>query len=66
MFIDRIAGQQRLVALSGMSERFPCIAANGKAILACFNKQDAATLIDKSVAAHPPSVWRIAPNYSVS
>jgi DNA-binding IclR family transcriptional regulator len=54
VFIDQIAGQQRLVALSGIGERFPLhCTANGKAILACFNRQDAAALIDKSVAEHP-------------
>ena len=35
--------------------------ANGKAILACFAKQDAATLIDKSVAEHPDIRLAIAP-----
>jgi DNA-binding IclR family transcriptional regulator len=54
VFIDQIAGQQRLVALSGIGERFPLhCTANGKAILACFNKQDAAALIDRSLAEHP-------------
>lgn len=54
VFIDQIAGQQRLVALSGIGERFPLhCTANGKAILACFTKQDAIALIDKSVAEHP-------------
>jgi DNA-binding IclR family transcriptional regulator len=54
VFIDQIAGQQRLVALSGIGERFPLhCTANGKAILACFNKQDAAALIDKSLVEHP-------------
>ena len=37
-----------------IGERFPLhCTANGKAILACFNKQDATALIDKSVADHP-------------
>jgi len=54
VFIDQIPGRQRLVALSGIGERFPLhCTANGKAILACFAKEDAATLIDKSVAEHP-------------
>ena len=54
VFIDQISGRQRLVALSGIGERFPLhCSANGKAMLACFNKQDAASLIDKSLAEHP-------------
>jgi DNA-binding IclR family transcriptional regulator len=54
VFIDQIAGRQRLVALSGIGERFPLhCTANGKAILACFNKQDAVALIDRSAAEHP-------------
>jgi DNA-binding IclR family transcriptional regulator len=54
VFIDQIPGQQRLVALSGIGERFPLhCTANGKAILSCFAKEDAAALIDKSVAEHP-------------
>jgi DNA-binding IclR family transcriptional regulator len=54
VFIDQIPGQQRLVALSGIGERFPLhCTANGKAILACFKKQDAGSLIDKSVVEHP-------------
>jgi DNA-binding IclR family transcriptional regulator len=54
VFIDQIPGQQRLVALSGIGERFPLhCTANGKAILACFNKSDAAALIDRSLAEHP-------------
>jgi DNA-binding IclR family transcriptional regulator len=53
VFIDQIPGQQRLVALSGVGERFPLhCTANGKAILACFNKEDAAKLIDRSLAEH--------------
>jgi DNA-binding IclR family transcriptional regulator len=54
VFIDQIPGQQRLIALSGIGERFPLhCTANGKAILACFNKQDAGSLIDRSVREHP-------------
>jgi len=54
VFVDQIPGRQRLVALSGIGERFPLhCTANGKAMLACFAKEDAATLIDKSVAEHP-------------
>ena len=54
VFVDQIAGQQRLVALSGIGERFPLhCTANGKAILSCFNKQDASALIDRSVDEHP-------------
>jgi DNA-binding IclR family transcriptional regulator len=54
VFIDQIPGRQRLVALSGVGERFPLhCTANGKAILACFDKREAAALIDKSVAEHP-------------
>jgi DNA-binding IclR family transcriptional regulator len=53
VFIDQIPGQQRLVALSGIGERFPLhCTANGKAILACFDPNDAAALIDKSLAEH--------------
>jgi DNA-binding IclR family transcriptional regulator len=54
VFIDQIPGKQRLVALSGIGERFPLhCTANGKAILSCFAKEDAATLIEKSAAEHP-------------
>lgn len=54
VFIDQIPGQQRLIALSGIGERFPLhCTANGKAILACFNRQDVVSLIDKSVGEHP-------------
>ncbi len=53
VFIDQIPGQQRLVALSGVGERFPLhCTANGKAILACFAASDAETLINKSLAEH--------------
>jgi len=53
VFIDQIPGQQRLVALSGVGERFPLhCTANGKAILACFAEEDAALLIEKSLAEH--------------
>jgi DNA-binding IclR family transcriptional regulator len=53
VFIDQIPGQQRLVALSAIGERFPLhCTANGKAILACFAREDAAKLIDKSLADH--------------
>jgi DNA-binding IclR family transcriptional regulator len=54
VFVDQIFGRQRLVARSGVGERFPLhCTANGKAILACFNDQDAGLLIDKSVEEHP-------------
>ncbi len=54
VFIDQVSGEQRLVALSAIGERFPLhCTANGKAILACFAKEDSATLIDKSLAEHP-------------
>ena len=54
VFIDQIPGRQRLVALSGVGERFPLhCTANGKAILACFDKREAAALIDRSLAEHP-------------
>src|SRR5271155_5551000 len=53
VFIDQIPGKQRLVALSAIGERFPLhCTANGKAMLACFASEDAAALIEKSVAAH--------------
>jgi DNA-binding IclR family transcriptional regulator len=54
VFIDQIPGQQRLVALSGIGERFPLhCTANGKAILSCFSKDDAAQLVDRSLVEHP-------------
>lgn len=54
VFVDQIAGQQRLVALSAIGERFPLhCTANGKAILSCFAKEDTEALIAKSVAEHP-------------
>ena len=54
VFVDQIPGNQRLVALSGIGERFPLhCTANGKAILACFAMEDAERLIEKSVAEHP-------------
>jgi DNA-binding IclR family transcriptional regulator len=54
VFIDQIPGKQRLVALSGIGERFPLhCTANGKAILSCFAKDDAASLTEKSIAEHP-------------
>ena len=54
VFIDQIPGKQRLVALSAIGERFPLhCTANGKAILACFAKEDAAKLIEKSLVEHP-------------
>jgi DNA-binding IclR family transcriptional regulator len=53
VFVDQIPGKQRLVALSAIGERFPLhCTANGKAMLACFASEDAAALIEKSVAAH--------------
>jgi DNA-binding IclR family transcriptional regulator len=54
VFVDQIPGNQRLVALSAVGERFPLhCTANGKAILACFSPEDAAAMIEKSIAAHP-------------
>jgi DNA-binding IclR family transcriptional regulator len=54
IFIDQIPGKQRLIALSAVGERFPLhCTANGKAMLACFSGEDAAAMIDKSVASHP-------------
>ena len=54
VFIDQIPGRQRLAALSGVGERFPLhCTANGKAMLACFDKHDAGALIQKSVEKHP-------------
>ena len=48
MFVDQIAGQQRLVALSAIGERFPLhCTANGKAILACFAKEDTDALLGR-------------------
>jgi DNA-binding IclR family transcriptional regulator len=53
VFVDQIPGRQRLVAVSAIGERFPLhCTANGKAILACFASEDAALLIQKSLAAH--------------
>jgi DNA-binding IclR family transcriptional regulator len=53
VFVDQIPGRQRLVAVSAVGERFPLhCTANGKAILACFASEDAALLIQKSVATH--------------
>lgn len=54
VFIDQIPGRQRLVALSAVGERFPLhCTANGKAMLACYQNEHAAALIDRSVATHP-------------
>ena len=54
VFIDKIPGRRRLVALSGIGERFPLhCTANGKAILACLDRSEAVTLIDKSMEEHP-------------
>jgi DNA-binding IclR family transcriptional regulator len=53
VFVDQIPGRQRLVAVSAVGERFPLhCTANGKAMLACFASEDAAVLIEKSVATH--------------
>jgi DNA-binding IclR family transcriptional regulator len=53
VFIDQIPGRHRLVAVSAVGERFPLhCTANGKAMLACFPPQQAAALIEKSVASH--------------
>lgn len=54
VFVDQVPGRHRLVALSAVGERFPLhCTANGKAILSCFSAEDAADLIDKSLAEHP-------------
>ena len=54
VFVDQLPGRRRLVALSGVGERFPLhCTANGKAILSCFAKADAVGLIRKSQAEHP-------------
>ena len=54
VFVDQFPGKQRLVALSGIGERFPLhCTANGKAMLSCFAPEDAAALIDRSMAEHP-------------
>jgi DNA-binding IclR family transcriptional regulator len=55
VFIDQISGRQRLVAVSGVGERFPLhCTANGKAILSCLNRrQDVSVLIDKSLQEYP-------------
>lgn len=53
VFIDQIPGRQRLVALSAVGQRFPLhCTANGKAMLACYSQEQAAALLDKSVASH--------------
>jgi DNA-binding IclR family transcriptional regulator len=53
VFIDQIPGRQRLVALSAVGERFPLhCTANGKAMLACYPRDHAATLIEQSIASH--------------
>lgn len=53
VFIDQIPGQQRLVALSGIGQRFPLhCTANGKAILGSFAKEDVTALIDRSASEH--------------
>ena len=54
VFVDQILSRHRLVALSGIGQRFPLhCTANGKAMLACFAKDDAGALVDKSLAEHP-------------
>jgi DNA-binding IclR family transcriptional regulator len=54
VFIDQIPGRHRLVALSGVGQRFPLhCTANGKAMIACYPREHAAALIEKSVASHP-------------
>jgi len=54
VFIDQIPGRHRLVAVSAVGERFPLhCTANGKAMLACYPQEQAAALIDRSVASHP-------------
>jgi DNA-binding IclR family transcriptional regulator len=53
VFIDQIPGRHRLVALSAVGQRFPLhCTANGKAMLACYPRDHATALIDKSVASH--------------
>ena len=54
VFIDQISGRQRLMAVSGIGERFPLhCTANGKAILSRFSQRDAAALIERSLQEHP-------------
>lgn len=54
VFIDQIPGRLRLVALSAVGQRFPLhCTANGKSMLALYPPEQAAALIDKSVATHP-------------
>jgi DNA-binding IclR family transcriptional regulator len=53
VFIDQIPGRQRLVALSAVGQRFPLhCTANGKAMLACYSRVQAAAFVDKSVESH--------------
>jgi DNA-binding IclR family transcriptional regulator len=54
VFVDQLPGRQRLVAISAVGERFPLhCTANGKAILACFAREDAERILGKSLAEHP-------------
>jgi DNA-binding IclR family transcriptional regulator len=54
VFIDQIPGRQRLVALSAVGQRFPLhCTANGKAMLACYSREQASALIERSLVAHP-------------
>lgn len=54
VFIDQVQGNQRLVALSAVGERFPLhCTANGKAILANHSKEEAEVLIGRSLEEHP-------------
>jgi DNA-binding IclR family transcriptional regulator len=54
VFVEQLPGRQRLTAISAVGERFPLhCTANGKAILACFAREDAARLMEKSYAEHP-------------
>lgn len=57
VFVDQLPGRQRLVAISAVGERFPLhCTANGKAILACFAREDVVRLVEKSRAEHPAHV----------
>lgn len=54
VFVDQVQGNQRLVALSAVGERFPLhCTANGKAILAIHSKEEAEVLVGKSLEEHP-------------
>ena len=54
VFIDQIPGKQRLIALSRSASAFRCIAPpTARRCWPAFSGEDAAALIDKSVAEHP-------------